>query len=224
MILPALIERMIAAGVPAGEAGALAAEIYAAGVASVTSKSAAAVRQQRYRDRNKGVTNRNETVTERNANDESDTVTKRNESVTKRNVVTAPLSSFNISIERKGRGSRIDPDWKPERDLAKQLGWSDAQIDTEAENFRDYWLGCPGSKGVKLDWPATWRKWVRSSRVKPASTSITIVQPSQIDWRSALRSWKEFGRWPKGIGNDPGSPACRAPPELLREFGLLKTA
>lgn len=27
--------------------------------------------------------------------------------------------------------------------------------------FRDYWIAQPGAKGVKLDWTATWRNWIR---------------------------------------------------------------
>lgn len=27
--------------------------------------------------------------------------------------------------------------------------------------FVDYWRAVPGAKGVKLDWPATWRNWIR---------------------------------------------------------------
>jgi hypothetical protein len=27
--------------------------------------------------------------------------------------------------------------------------------------FKDYWVAQPGQKGVKLDWEATWRNWVR---------------------------------------------------------------
>lgn len=33
----------------------------------------------------------------------------------------------------------------------------------EAAKFRDYWKGVPGQKGCKLDWPATWRNWIRRS-------------------------------------------------------------
>jgi hypothetical protein len=29
------------------------------------------------------------------------------------------------------------------------------------EKFVDYWISVPGAKGVKLDWPATWRNWLR---------------------------------------------------------------
>lgn len=32
------------------------------------------------------------------------------------------------------------------------------------ESFTDYWVSVAGAKGVKLDWSATWRNWVRSQR------------------------------------------------------------
>lgn len=36
------------------------------------------------------------------------------------------------------------------------------EIEEEADQFRDYWIAQPGGKGVKLDWLATWRNWIRS--------------------------------------------------------------
>ena len=37
------------------------------------------------------------------------------------------------------------------------------ELDAESvfEAFRDYWVGIPGARGCKLDWPATWRNWCR---------------------------------------------------------------
>jgi hypothetical protein len=36
------------------------------------------------------------------------------------------------------------------------------------EQFKDYWVAQAGQKGVKLDWDATWRNWVRNTKaVKP---------------------------------------------------------
>lgn len=32
------------------------------------------------------------------------------------------------------------------------------------DGFRDYWVSVAGSKGVKLDWSATWRNWVRNQK------------------------------------------------------------
>ena len=31
------------------------------------------------------------------------------------------------------------------------------------DQFKDYWIAQAGQKGVKLDWFATWRNWVRST-------------------------------------------------------------
>ena len=48
-----------------------------------------------------------------------------------------------------------------------------------ASRFKDYWTAQPGSKGVKLDWDATWRNWVRAERSKD-----TVSKPQ------ALVGWK----------------------------------
>jgi uncharacterized protein YdaU (DUF1376 family) len=38
---------------------------------------------------------------------------------------------------------------------------SDLDPQTVFAEFLDYWIAQPGQKGVKTDWPATWRNWVR---------------------------------------------------------------
>ena len=56
------------------------------------------------------------------------------------------------------RGTRIDPDWQPcERCVAfaRERGFNDAAIREIADEFRDYWLACPGWRGRKVDWVAT---------------------------------------------------------------------
>ncbi|HEX7895467.1 MAG TPA: hypothetical protein VF447_14815 [Terriglobales bacterium] len=47
--------------------------------------------------------------------------------------------------------------------------------------------------------------------------------PIEIDWDAACKQWLTIKRWPKGYGNDPESPACRAPPEILRKHGIQPT-
>ena len=46
------------------------------------------------------------------------------------------------------------------------------------DRFRDYWQAQPGAKGVKLDWLATWRNWVRNERAeangKPSPASQAL--------------------------------------------------
>lgn len=47
----------------------------------------------------------------------------------------------------------------------------------EHEKFCDYFAGAPGVKGQKVDWPATWRNWMRTAaeRVgrRPGNSVVT---------------------------------------------------
>jgi uncharacterized protein YdaU (DUF1376 family) len=72
----------------------------------------------------------------------------------------------NNQLKENKRGSRLPHDWV----LTKSLGeWAqterpDLNIRQVAEQFKDYWIAQAGQKGVKLDWSATWRNWVRNSK------------------------------------------------------------
>ena len=80
----------------------------------------------------------------------------------------------NVSSKKK-RGSRLSDDWVLPRDWgewALSQGWSEVAIRNEADLFRDYWISAPGQKGVKLDWFATWRNWLRNSK-HPKIQTIT---------------------------------------------------
>ncbi len=75
--------------------------------------------------------------------------------------------------KRQNRGTRIRTDWTPsdaERAFAKQEGFSDWEIQRETQKFRDYWTACAGAKGIKLDWTATWRQWVRNGAERAGKT------------------------------------------------------
>ena len=50
-------------------------------------------------------------------------------------------------------------DWKAW--ALEQFKVTDKIVNREHEKFRDYWIGAPGTKGVKADWQATWRNWCR---------------------------------------------------------------
>lgn len=43
--------------------------------------------------------------------------------------------------------------------------------DTIAERFRDHWIAKAGKDGVKLDWLATWRNWVRNEHSGVANSA-----------------------------------------------------
>lgn len=70
-------------------------------------------------------------------------------------------------LPKEKRGSRLDADFVPDQsctDLATKLGFTRMQAQEALENFTDYWKGAAGAKGVKLDWQATFRNWLRNDR------------------------------------------------------------
>ena len=51
------------------------------------------------------------------------------------------------------------------------------------DQFKDYWIAQAGQKGVKLDWFATWRNWVRNTnapKMNPADIVRVTVAPSNL--------------------------------------------
>ena len=72
------------------------------------------------------------------------------------------LKKENTTYSPK-KGTRLSGDWIPtpaDQSFALTHLTSEG-FRHEADQFRDYWIAKPGAAGVKLDWPATWRTWVR---------------------------------------------------------------
>lgn len=91
---------------------------------------------------------------------------------------SALVVSSENKVSKGKRGERLPQDWKPS---AEQILWAqqargDLEISQTADRFRDYWIAQPGQKGVKVDWGATWRNWVRNERpgVKADGKSKTV--------------------------------------------------
>lgn len=77
---------------------------------------------------------------------------------------------------RTARATRLPDDWiltKSWGDEAKRIRpeFTENQIRSIADEFRDYWIAKPGKDGTKTDWLATWRNWIRRARVQQQSTS-----------------------------------------------------
>ena len=71
---------------------------------------------------------------------------------------------------KQSRGTRLPADWLPSEDQIQfcKTNRTDLSPQATSDRFRDYWTSQAGSKGVKLDWDATWRNWVRAERVQLA--------------------------------------------------------
>jgi hypothetical protein len=98
------------------------------------------------------------------------------------------------------RGSRLPPDWYPSAlDLAfaRKEGFFARQTEREAEKFADYWHARAGPNGVKLDWSATWRNWLRKQKDAPnghpAKQNLTELA---FDMADEIRARKAAGELP----------------------------
>lgn len=72
----------------------------------------------------------------------------------------------DADTEKKGvKGTRFAmPDPPVEWIQFCQTHRPDLDPGTVFDGFRDYWIARPGREGVKLDWFATWRNWVRNQK------------------------------------------------------------
>jgi hypothetical protein len=72
-------------------------------------------------------------------------------------------SSSTKKREPATRGSRLHIDWRPSQETVDKIQAECPGVDYRREHatFVDYWIAQPGAKGVKLDWEATWRNWMR---------------------------------------------------------------
>ena len=90
-----------------------------------------------------------------------------------------PKGGDGRKAEPRNRGHRLPLDWQPDANLiefARSLGFSTDQEREARAEFVDYWLGVPGSRGCKTDWPATYRNRLREvaakRKLKPAANVL----------------------------------------------------
>lgn len=69
------------------------------------------------------------------------------------------------------RATRVAVDFWPDA-TGERTFWQSGgtDLDKAVDFFRDYWTGCAGNKGTKLDWHATWRNWCRSAAEREYSS------------------------------------------------------
>lgn len=83
------------------------------------------------------------------------------------------------------RGSRLPNDWIAPQEYIDfcQKERPDLDANFIADGFKDYWIGVVGAKGLKGDWLATWRNWVRRQEVSKSKfkNKSSIISDSQFD-------------------------------------------
>ena len=197
------------------EAGCTAEQIVSAIEKMDAPRSSAAERQRRYRERKASrVTSRDVTTVTTVTNVTPEPAPRA------RVVISNPPTEDSYiknppSEGKKGRdlsvappkGTRIADDWEPDEAgivfATATLGSPQAAW-REVEKFRDYWRSVPGPRGVKLDWLATWRNWIRRSAETAAQRAPPVQQSRGVRGPSAADLLRELdaGRSING-GSDP---------------------
>lgn len=116
-----------------------------------------------------------------------DAIPQETQVVSKHNPNQEPITNNHKPIDKNKRGSRLSPDF------CLPMEWRDFCIQERRElhptqtfeKFKDYWIAQAGQKGVKLDWFATWRNWVRNTNApkqNPADNiRLTVAASNEPD-------------------------------------------
>jgi hypothetical protein len=89
--------------------------------------------------------------------------------------------------KKQSRGTRLPADWVPSEDQISfcKKDRPDLHPAVVADRFRDFWIAQPGARGVKLNWDATWRNWVRNEKVSHVVKTAPNGSPDWVQARKA---------------------------------------
>ena len=94
-----------------------------------------------------------------------------------------------VETKQRTKGSRLSTDFELPETWTEfcQTERPDLNPQKVFDSFKDYWVAKAGSQGVKLDWQATWRNWVRNQNVAKQMINrfdvahVTVPSSSQRD-------------------------------------------
>jgi uncharacterized protein YdaU (DUF1376 family) len=105
-----------------------------------------------------------------------------------------PLTTNNKLIEKKTLGKRLASDFSFPKEWEEFCQTERPELSPVKtfDQFKDYWIAQAGQKGVKLDWFATWRNWVRSTNAPKQNPAdiVRLTVPSKNEPDPALEKIK----------------------------------
>ena len=135
--------------------------------------------------------------------------------IAKATINQEPITTNHKPIERTNRGTRLPTELEIPNDYIVfcQQERQDLNPHKVWEQFKDYWSAQPGQKGVKTDWAATWRNWVRRQDISKANKFDVVLTttPPPPNQDAALRKIHEDDK-----------KAVPIPLEVLRRMAELK--
>lgn len=81
-----------------------------------------------------------------------------------------PDPSFAVATRDRKRGTRLPEPFVVTQAMKDWFRENCPHVDARVEHakFLDHWRGKAGKDGCKLDWPATWRNWMRTAEQRAA--------------------------------------------------------
>lgn len=164
-------------------------EIEAFHAKSSSASESAKVRWERVRAEKQA--NAMRTHSEGNANQEP--ITSNHKPVTINQEDSKPQKPKTLKADAS-RGSRLPTDWL----LPKSWGeWAieerkDMTVEDVrkiAASFKDHWISQPSRHGVKADWEATWRNWIRKERRRTVVSFADRKAKEKEESQAALDAW-----------------------------------
>lgn len=132
------------------------------------------------------------------------------------------------TADRAARGTRLPEDWRlpqPWGVWAMQAGMTEQEVRRIAAEFKDYWTGVAGAKGIKLTWEGTWRTWVRrtlerwgrpiKSPDEPQKGASGPESFTDETWGAIMRRYEHTSQWKPENGPAPGQRGCKVPTHIL---------
>lgn len=102
----------------------------------------------------------------------------------------SPNSQSSNELPRK-RGTRLSEGWMPSAETIAVMKAECPRINLETEHrkFTDHWKAKAGKDGVKLDWDATWRNWIRNARAPQTINGTTSAVDEKVQgWMDMANS------------------------------------
>lgn len=103
--------------------------------------------------------------------------------------------SATSPARQQQRGTRLPADWEPDPDLKewtrKEVHGTPVSPGRQLLQFRDYWVAKSGRNATKVDWPATWRRWIREEIDRSGGLPPSQQGPSEAVRHPAYRSAAE---------------------------------
>lgn len=97
----------------------------------------------------------------------------------------SPVSPTDMPARDRKLGTRLPDDFIPSPEMREWFVKNCPHVDGKREHaqFCDYWRAKPGKDGRKLDWPATWRNWMRTAEARSQPRARTGQSPKPVDPR-----------------------------------------